>query len=208
MKPTIITLVGLTALAAAKPAHADHVFDYNKDCFATQGSGGNVDFGRSPIVWWDCFDYSKLKGTAEYSQFAKNCDQTNEALGVTSLTCTIDHKGFDDFYKLEAKKKVKDRNDTFTPLECAHALGLFMGNNAGSPPVTGTITRHAKIKAEFLAKVSTLTCVFDAKHRNTVSLDGKTLTFHIAPGDGDNGYIEKAMRRLFPEYNKVWESEH
>ena len=48
----------------------------------------------------------------------------------------------------------------------------------------------------------------DAKHRNTVSLDGKTLTFHIAPGDGDNGYIEKAMRRLFPEYNKVWESEH
>jgi hypothetical protein len=183
-------------------------FDYNRDCFANQGQGGSIDFERDPIVFWPCFENATPKGTAQETQFAKNSDQVNEALGTTVLTCTIDHKGFDEFFKAEAAKKVKDRNDAFTPLECAHVLGLFMGNNALSAPITGTIMRHPKIKAEFFAKVSKLNCAYDEKDDGLVTLDGKTLTFVVGPKSQGNGSIETSIRRLFPEYNKVWESEH
>lgn len=189
--PTAGHAVVSDATTAAIAANG-HPFDVNKDCY---GEHPAIDFHRTPVLYWPCFDFAELPGTAEYSTFARNCDEVNEAFkGDASIACQIEHKGFDDHFAAQAKVP---RNADRDPSDPGNYCGMIFGEFAGRHAiVTNTLGMLAKptVRAEFLAKVKSISCVYDDAKGGTAELAGTDLRLYTSK-TADQGWVFPAIQR-------------
>jgi hypothetical protein len=182
-------------------------FDVNRDCTADAGgSGGRLDYHRDPILFWPCFEGGQ-PGTAEYSTFAHNCDDTNKTLG-SSLACRIDHRGFDEHYRLEAAKSKQLNRESRDPGDYCESVFQVFQARVVAPSTLGDIATHPKIKQEFLSKVKTLVCAYDDERAAQIELSNGNLMFYVKASDNAprTDWIDRGIQRLFPEYAK-WHAE-
>ena len=168
-----------------------HSFDLNRDCF---GEHGRVDYHRDPILLWPCFDYADDKGTAEYSELAKNCDEVNEAL-KSSIACHLDHKSFDAHFAAQAKiPKAADRDGHDPGGYSSVVFSQFSGRAALVDNTLGMLAKPAA-KKEFLAKVNSITVAYDDERGGTALLQGKNLVLFVNQSL-DSAWVFQAIRRL------------
>jgi hypothetical protein len=176
-------------------------FDINRDCF---GEDSRIAWHRDPILRWNCFDYAEMPDTAEYSDWAKNCDELNKELGAPSIACKIDHKSFDAHYAAEAKKPRNNDRDSSDPGNyCSRVMSEFSGRTAGLPNTFAMMKKKPATKKELLAKVKQITCAYDDERGGTVELQGKNLVFFMKT-QLDGGFILASIRQTkqFPELEK------
>lgn len=176
-------------------------FDINRDCF---GEDSRIAWHRDPILRWNCFDYAEMPDTAEYSDWAKNCDELNKELGTPSIACKIDHKSFDAHYAAEAKKPRNNDRDPSDPGNyCSRVMSEFSGRTAGLPNTFGMMKKKPGSKKELLAKVKQITCAYDDERGGSVELQGKNLVFFMKT-QLDGGFILPSIRQTkqFPELEK------
>lgn len=182
-------------------SHGGGSFDYNRDC---TGAENRIGWHRDPIVRWNCFDYAEMKGTVEYSQFARDCDEMNSQIGGGAIACKIDHKSFDAHYAEEAKKEKNSDRDGSDPGNYASMLmAEFTGRTAGKANSLGMLLKH---KAELTGKVNQITCAYDDKRGGTVELQGKNLILFTSHEESQGGRILDGLRRTkqFPELEKFF----
>jgi hypothetical protein len=176
-------------------------FDLNKECF---GENSRIDWHRDPILRWNCFDYAESPGTAEYSSFARNCDDLNQQLGTPAIACKMDHKSFDAHYALEAKKpKNNDRDPSDPGNYCEQIMAEFGGRAALATATFAMMKKTPATKKELLSKVKQITCAYDEERGGTVELQGKNLIFFTNSKAG-SGWIYPSIQRgkQFPELEK------
>jgi len=196
-----------SAASTAPSSNGGKQFDVNRDCFAdASGAGGRIDYHRDPVLFWPCFEGGQ-PGTAEYTSFARNCDDTNKALG-TSLACRIDHRGFDAHYRLEAQKAKELNRETRDPGNYCDSVFAVFQARVVAPSTLNDIAVHPKVKREFLSKVKAFVCAYDDDRAAQVELANGNLTFYVKASDNSprTDWIDRGIRRLFPEYEK-WHSE-
>jgi len=184
-----------------QPSSGGGSFDYNRDCF---GDDGRVAWHRTPILRWNCFDYADMKGTVEYSQWSKDCDEMNTQIGSGAIACKMDHKSFDAHYAEEAKKEKNiDRDPSDPGNYCSMLLAELTGRTAGKANALGMLLKH---KAELVGKVKQLTCAYDEERGGTVELQGKNLILFTSKKEAQGGGILTGIRKTkqFPELEKFF----
>jgi hypothetical protein len=176
-------------------------FDLNRDCF---GEDGRVAWHRDPILRWNCFDYAEMPGTAEYSEWAKNCDALNQELGAPSIACKIDHKSFDAHFAAEAKKaRNADRDSSDPGSYCEQVMSEFTGRTALVANTFAMMKKKPAGKKELLAKVKQITCAYDDERGGSVELQGKNLVFFMKTQLSGNWILPSIRQgKQFPELEK------
>lgn len=178
------------------PSHGGGSFDYNRDC---TGAENRIGWHRDPIIRWNCFDYAELKGTVEYSQWARDCDEMNNQIGGGAIACKMDHKSFDAHFAEEAKKeKNSDRDPSDPGNYCSMLMSEFTGRSAGKANSLGMLLKH---KDELVANVKQITCAYDDERGGTVELQGKNLVLFTSHKDSDGNGILTGLRKTkkFPK---------
>ncbi|HEY1817733.1 MAG TPA: hypothetical protein VGG74_35575 [Kofleriaceae bacterium] len=187
------------------------------------GTGQNaIIWHRMPTVDWRCYD-----GAGESSlQSDHSCAFFNQALGLPNVVdhaakdtvpCEIEHAGFEAHYESEAKNVPeaykRDPNDPAFYCGQRYLIGMFLGNigNSNAHSVAAYLKQSASGKADFVSKVKKLSCAYDDKKSESVTLskDG-TLTFYLSSAlarSGNQFWVAAGLRKLFPEY-KAWAAEH
>lgn len=173
-------------------AAAGHPFDVNRDCY---GDHPGIDYHRDPIVYWPCFDFAERPGSAEYSTFARDCDELAAAFGADgAIACRIEHRGFDAHFAAHAAiPRQRDRDGSDPGNACDMILAELDGRHAGAANTLGMLTKPA-VRAEFLAKVKTVTCAYDDQRGGTVELAGTDLRFYTKQRVGEGWVLDELLR--------------
>jgi hypothetical protein len=184
--------------------------DFNKDCSSP------VDYHRTPIVRWECFESFKKGDSPGYqNSVAYLCDGINENnfFGRTHFTCASDHASFDAHYAAEARKPRAADRDQRTPRDyCDNIATIMRGAAANSHGIfgyaEGTARRSENTEKDFVSKVRTFRCVYDEKNPLAVTLQNGTLTVTMNSTAATEGnWLEDQIRKLFPAYG-AWYTEH
>lgn len=178
-------------------AASGHHFDVNKDCY---GDHPGIDFHRDPIVYWPCFDHAERPDSAEYSGFARDCDELNRPFAPDDhLACRIEHRGFDAHFAAQAAiPRDRDRDGGDPGNACGLVMAELAGRVAGLPDPLGMLAKPGP-RAELLAKVKTITCVYDDARGGTVELAGTDLRFYTSQRAGTGWLFEGLLRtQAFP----------
>lgn len=208
MRAAVVAIASL--LVAVGSAHADPKFDWNKDCVPSVGDKGSIDYHRTPIVLWACFEGAADDVPEPFLQqecgfVADAFKFANGGTDAPPIACKLDHKRFEDHYKLEAKKpRDRDRDQQSLSSYCTSVFTMLLGHMAGGPDPMDIFKRSDAARKEFFAKVKTLTCAYDDKLANSVSFTGGNLTFYVSHADsGDIGWVDAGLQKFLPAYHKA-----
>jgi hypothetical protein len=201
MKAMAIVL-GVFLLSGFQQAHA---VDVNGEC----GTGKEVNWHRNPVLHWPCFEEKDPGGFVPSTQIA--CKQLAEAVKAP-LTCKIDHASYDKHFAAEAKKPKLDDRDHSTPdSDCAYAIGVMLGSNAGTEGISSYFSNEEALAKEFNKLVKSIVCVWDINRAHSMTIDKGVMTIYWAMQKstlGHTNWAQAGYMKYAPQFKKAWTEKH
>jgi hypothetical protein len=176
------------------------------------GAGINFEAGpKEPIIDWSNETIMNgIEGTQRHcGLFAAEHEN--------KIKCAYDRESFEKFYRIQQKKKAKDRPESNPAYDCSTAFQyLFCATCAQQ---TADTLYLKNVLADFLSRVKTVTCQMDTNKKTSpgVKLVGDNLIIKVrtdADGfDGSSaahgeGWLVKGMSEAFPVFKKAYADHH